>query len=198
MILIHILSYFLDIENSDIPNFFDVALWNQNNPDFYVPPHPILYLLTFNVPYFIIIRYVLLFLVTTYLSFNVYNCLFTFFTNYYFSTVNLIFPATISHLFYIGFMAISLVFDFISGILFAEKFGNFWIIIFLAIDFIMKWFDWKAIVKILTTTHVILTDNNVYYWILNYFSFGILGTWPLVRPDYFQNIEEFYCSYWSC
>ena len=62
----------------------------------------------------------------------------------------------------------------------------------------MKWFDWKAIVKILTTTHVILTDNNVYYWILNYFSFGILGTWPLVRPDYFQNIEEFYCSYWSC
>ena len=61
MILIHILSYFLDIENSDIPNFFDVALWNQNNPDFYVPPHPILYLLTFNVPYFIIIRYVSLF-----------------------------------------------------------------------------------------------------------------------------------------
>ena len=133
-----------------------------------------------------------------YLSFNIYSCLFTFFTNYYFSTVNLIFPATISHLFYIGFMAISLVFDFISGILFAEKFGNFWIIIFLAIDFIMKWFDWKAIVKILTTTHVILTDNNVYYWILNYFSFGILGTWPLVRPDFFQNIEEFYCSYWSC
>ena len=58
MVLIKILSYLLDIENSKISSTFDVDIWNQNNPDFYVPPHPILYLLTFNVPYFIIIRFV--------------------------------------------------------------------------------------------------------------------------------------------
>ena len=58
MVLIQILSYLLDIENSKISSTFDVDIWNQNNPDFYVPPHPILYLLTFNVPYFIIIRFV--------------------------------------------------------------------------------------------------------------------------------------------
>ena len=116
----------------------------------------------------------------------------------YFSTVNLIFPATISHLFYIGFMAITLVFEFFSAILFAGELGNFWIIVYLAIDIIRRWLDWRAVIKILTTTHVILTDNNVYYWILNYFTFGILGTWPLVRPDFFQNIEDLYCASWSC
>ena len=60
MVLIKILSFLLDIENSKISSTFDVDIWNQNNPDFYVPPHPILYLLTFNVPYFIIIRFVFL------------------------------------------------------------------------------------------------------------------------------------------
>ena len=60
MVLLKILSFLLDIENSKISSTFDVDIWNQNNPDFYVPPHPILYLLTFNVPYFIIIRFVFL------------------------------------------------------------------------------------------------------------------------------------------
>merc|ERR1712038_1054640 len=101
MVLIKILSFLLDIENSKISSTFDVDIWNQNNPDFYVPPHPILYLLTFNVPYFIII-----------------------------STANMIFPATISHLFYIGFMVASLVFEFVTRIFFAEGLGNFWIIVY--------------------------------------------------------------------
>merc|ERR1711981_261889 len=151
MVLIKILSYLLDIENSKISSTFDVDIWNQNNPDFYVPPHPILYLLTFNIPYFITI-----------------------------STANVIFPETISHLFYIGFMVTSLVFEFVTGIFFAGGLGNFWIIVFLAMDIVKKWFDWKAVVKLLSTTHV------------------ILGTWPLVRPDFFQSIEDLYCAYWSC
>ena len=117
---------------------------------------------------------------------------------FYFSTANVIFPETISHLFYIGFMVTSLVFEFVTGIFFAGGLGNFWIIVFLAMDIVKKWFDWKAVVKLLSTTHVILTDNNVYYWMLNYFTFGILGTWPLVRPDFFQRIEDLYCAYWSC
>ena len=110
----------------------------------------------------------------------------------------MIFPATISHLFYIGFMVASLVFEFVTGIFFAEGLGNFWIIVYLAMDIVRRWLDWKSIVKLISTTHVILTDNNVYYWMLNYFTFGILGTWPLVRPDFFQRIEDLYCAYWSC
>ena len=80
MVLIKILSFLLDIENSKISSTFDVDIWNQNNPDFYVPPHPILYLLTFNVPYFIIIRFVLLFLaISKYLQLFLYH-----FSSYYY------------------------------------------------------------------------------------------------------------------
>ena len=33
------------------PNF-DLDVWNEQNPDFYVPPHPLLYLVYFRYDFF--------------------------------------------------------------------------------------------------------------------------------------------------
>ena len=43
-----VLSYFAGryiVNPENIDPEFDLAVWNENNPDFYVPPHPLLYLL---------------------------------------------------------------------------------------------------------------------------------------------------------
>ena len=112
--------------------------------------------------------------------------------------VNLVFPnqAWIPHIFYIGFMVIKEIYEFLIGLLFATNF--LWRTFFLGGFAIFKYFDWLSIEAIFRAAHVILTENNLYLWILNYYAFGIFGTWPLLRPDIFENYQVMYCSYWSC
>eukprot|EP00093_Oithona_nana_P013835 13835.XXX_168621_168782_1 [CDS] Oithona nana genome sequencing. len=52
--------------------------------------------------------------------------------------------------------------------------------------------------SLLRQAHVVLTNANVYYWILNHMYFGIFGSWPILRPDLFHQFEDIYCAYWSC
>ena len=45
-----VLSYFVGrylLKPENLDPEFNLAAWNELNPDFYVPPHPVLYLLYF-------------------------------------------------------------------------------------------------------------------------------------------------------
>ena len=80
------------LSNESIPfeEDFNQTSWNENNLDFYVPPHPLLYLVNFRFVEFAMI-----------------------------TALNLIFPGTTSHLIHIGILGISQIYSFLSGLFLA-------------------------------------------------------------------------------
>lgn len=74
----------------------------------------------------------------------------------------------------------------------------FWKTLYLLAYYTLKAVEWRNLMGLLRQAHVALTNANVYYWILNHMYFGIFGSWPLLRPDLFQQFEDIYCAYWSC
>ena len=74
----------------------------------------------------------------------------------------------------------------------------FWKTLYLFAYYALKAVEWRNLMSLLRQAHVVLTNANVYYWILNHMYFGIFGSWPILRPDLFHQFEDIYCAYWSC
>lgn len=166
MVLSYLASrYYLN--PNDIPTDFNVTAWNDANPDFYVPPHPLLYLLYFKPWYFAVV-----------------------------AVINLLLPKPISHVAQIGVAALNLATAPIAAL---EAMPTFiWKGIYLIFYYAVKMFEWETLIDLLHRAHVIFTHHNVYYWLVNYLSFGIFASWPMLRPDLFEDYQEVFCMYWSC
>ena len=54
-------------------------------------------------------------------------------------------------------------------------------IFFATVTIIWKVLDWNAVMDLLYRAHVLFSTHNLYYWMLNYFHFGVLGSWPILR-----------------
>ena len=134
MVLSHFLTRYTQPE--EIAEDFNVTQWNIANPDFYVPPHPLLYLFYFK-PY--IFALVLI--------------------------CNFVLPFTWSHMFQILILTGSIMMQPIQGL---QVLPNiFWKIVYMLAFYSMKSFEWQTLMKLLAQAHVLMTNFNVYYWILN-------------------------------
>ena len=80
----------LSKENIPVEEDFNLTSWNENNLDFYVPPHPLLYLFNFRFLEFAMI-----------------------------TGLNLLFPGSTSHLIHIGILGISQIYNFLKGLILA-------------------------------------------------------------------------------
>lgn len=166
MVLSYLISRFI-IRPDDISPDFNVTAWNDANPDFYVPPHPLLYLLYLKPWYFMAV-----------------------------TVINALLPKPISHVAQIGVAALNLVMTPMAALDIMPTF--IWKGIYLISYYAIKFFEWETLIDLLFRAHVIFSHHNVYYWMLNYLGFGILGAWPILRPDMFEDNHEYFCMYWSC
>ncbi len=165
-----VLSYFFTrfvVKPENINANFSLAEWNANNPDFYVPPHPLMYLVYLQPWSFVAA-----------------------------ALVNIFLPLSISHVSQIGILAISMVTSSIQGLQLMPSF--FWKTIYAIFYYAIKAFEWQTLMDLLHRAHILFTQHNVYFWVLNYLNFGIFASWPMLRPDLFVQYEEYYCMFWSC
>ena len=165
-----VLDYFIVkyvVNPSNVSETFDLITWNENNPDFYVPPHPMLYLLFLKPWKFM----------TTVLA-------------------NLVLPKALAHILQIGIIAFSLITQPLSGL--AVMPNIIFEILYSVFFFVMKVFDWYSMIELMYEANIFLTKHNVYYWILSHLEFGVLASWPILRPDLFEMHEAYYCMFWSC
>lgn len=146
---------------------FDLAAFNDQNPDFYVPPHPLLYLVYFRPFMFFAV-----------------------------ALANLVLPSHVAHVAQLLLLAFSVLIQPLISFFFLETVLQRGV--FAVVAIVWKVFDWYSILDLLARAHVLFTTHNVYYWILNYFHFGLLGSWPILRPDMFLEYQDYYCFAWSC
>merc|ERR1712083_148001 len=166
MVLSYLIGRYL-VNPEHINPEFNLTAFNAANPDFYVPPHPLLYLL-YARP-------------LTFLSV---------------ALTNLLLPACQAHTVHILILALSVLISPLVKFWYLDGFISR--IFFFGVTMFWKVLDWNSILDLLYRAHVLLSSNNVYYWILNYFHFGILGSWPVLRPDLFVEYHEHFCFLWSC
>lgn len=166
MVLSYLITRFI-VNPEDISPSFNVTVWNEQNPDFYVLPHPLLYLVFFKPWQFLSV------------------CL-----------INLFLPEAASHVSQIVILAGSLLLSPLEGLSAMPSFA--WKVLYKIAYYAFKSFEWSTLIDLMYRAHVIFTQHNVYFWILNHLNFGILASWPMLRPDLFEEYQQFYCIYWSC
>lgn len=164
MVVNALISQYL-IRPQDVSSDFNLTAWHEQNPNFYVPPHPLLYALNPEQ---------LLFLALT----------------------HMLVPKPYSHAVQVGHLMLRSAIDFPYGLWLMPD----WISksIFTLIYIFLRTMDYDSIISLVRTVKVIVTTKNFFYWVLNYFSFGIFATWPLIRPDLYQQYAHEFCMYWSC
>ena len=96
------------------------------------------------------------------------------------SLANLLLPTGVAHVAQIGLLAISVLIQPLF-IFFFNLDTGLQRFVFVVGRLIFKLIDHHFILDLFFRAHVILTNNNIYYWMLNYFHFGILGSWPILR-----------------
>ena len=166
MVLSYLITKYL-VQPENISEDFNITAWNIANPDFYVPPHPLLYLLYLKPFTFALV-----------------------------TASNMLLPYDWSHVLQLIVLAGTIVLQPITGIPFLPNL--FWKSLYVFGYYSLKAVEWKSLVSMLRQTHVLLSSANAYYWILNWYYFGIFATWPILRPDVFFEYENVFCAYWSC
>ena len=92
---------------------------------------------------------------------------------------NLVLPSHVAHVTQLLLLAFSVLIQPLISFFFLETVLQRGV--FAVVAIVWKVFDWYSILDLLARAHVLFTTHNVYYWILNYFHFGLLGSWPILR-----------------
>ena len=97
---------------------------------------------------------------------------------------NLVLPSHVAHVTQLLLLAFSVLIQPLISFFFLETVLQRGV--FAVVAIVWKVFDWYSILDLLARAHVLFTTHNVYYWILNYFHFGLLGSWPILRFVWFS------------
>ena len=92
---------------------------------------------------------------------------------------NLLLPTATAHVVQIALLAFSVLVQPLFTFFFLET--AIQQVVFVVFTAVYKLLDHHFVIDLLFRAHVVLTNNNIYYWVLNYFHFGILGSWPILR-----------------
>ena len=93
--------------------------------------------------------------------------------------VNLLLPDYHAHWAQIFLLAYSVLIQPFIKLLYLDTFVSQ--IIFATVTIVWKFMDLNSFLDLLFRAHALLSSNNVYFWMLNYFHFGVLGSWPAFR-----------------
>ena len=109
---------------------------------------------------------------------------------------NLVLPSHVAHVAQLLLLSFSVLIQPLISFFFLETL--FQRGVFAVVAIVWKVFDWYSILDLLKRAHVLFTTHNVYYWILNYFHFGLLGSWPILRfvcSSYFLYFHTYISPY---
>merc|ERR1719483_841413 len=94
---------------------------------------------------------------------------------------NLVLPSHVANVAQLLLLSFSVLIQPLISFFFLETFTQRGV--FAVVAIVWKVFDWWSILDLFQRAHVLFTTHNVYYWILNYFHFGLFD--PNRVPNFY-------------